>query len=59
MNIWTRLRQKHAAQDAQRKRDWSFATDFAGEIALHNGLTAEAVETRRVARQILSHAPAE
>ena len=40
-------------RDAQRTRDWSVASRFAGEIARQNGLDAEAVEAPAVARQVL------
>lgn len=41
-------------RDAQRARDWSVASTFAGEIARQNGLGPEAVESPAVARQVLS-----
>ncbi|MWD27228.1 tyrosine-type recombinase/integrase [Aquicoccus sp. SCR17] len=41
-------------RDAQRARDWSVASTFAGEIARQNGLGPEAVEAPAVARQVLS-----
>ncbi len=40
-------------RDAQRTRDWSVASRFAGELARQNGLDAEAVEAPAVARQVL------
>lgn len=41
-------------RDAQRTRDWSVASGFAGDIARQNGLDLDAVETPAVARQVLS-----
>ncbi len=41
-------------RDAQRARDWSVASAFAGDIARQNGLDPETVEAPAVARQILS-----
>jgi len=38
---------------AQRARDWTFATNFAGEIAFQNGMKAEDLATPAVARQVL------
>ena len=38
---------------AQRTRDWSVSSKFAGETARQNGLDAEAVEAPAVARQVL------
>ncbi|MGR3495646.1 hypothetical protein [Citreimonas sp.] len=40
-------------RDAQRARDWSAASAFAGEIARQNGLDVEALEAPAVARQVL------
>lgn len=40
-------------RDAQRARDWSAATTFAGEIARQNGLEPEAIAAPAVARQVL------
>lgn len=41
-------------RDAQRTRNWSVASTFAGEIARQNGLDPKAVEAPAVARQVLS-----
>ncbi|QPZ92048.1 tyrosine-type recombinase/integrase [Thioclava electrotropha] len=41
-------------RDAQRTRDWSVASTFAGEIARQNNLDQEALEAPAVARQVLS-----
>ena len=41
-------------REAQRTRDWSVASAFAGEIARQNGLDSAAVEAPAVARQVLS-----
>ncbi|MBU2961180.1 hypothetical protein KO516_10215 [Citreicella sp. C3M06] len=41
-------------RDAQRTRDWSVASTFAGEIARQNGLDPAALEAPAVARQVLS-----
>ena len=40
-------------RDAQRTRDWSVASAFAGEIARQNGLDTDAIEAPAVARQVL------
>ena len=39
---------------AQKARDWSVATEFAGEVATQNGLTEAEVQNPVVARQVLA-----